>query len=521
MRKGPPRNPMTNNKDTYNLVRRFSECVQTMPDAPAFWQDGCTSSYAELGDLSRRIARWLEREGVKAGSRVGILAGRGKTVYTGILGVCWAGCVWVPLNPAHPLDRLNNLLQRAELDALIVDQQGSGLLPGLEAPSRVLGPGATLTDAVDHPPVPRDGDDLAYLMFTSGTTGVPKGVMITHAAIDHFLSVMQTRYRIAPGDRVSQFFELTFDLSVFDLFMSLSNGATLCVLPEASRLGPAGFIREQNLTVWFSVPSALVLMDRFGQLRPGEFPNLRLSLFCGEPLPAEPLANWKAAAPNSVLENLYGPTEATLACLLQPCASEIRVTPERGCVAIGNPYPGMRAAIMGSEGEIAAPGDEPGELLLAGPQLASGYWRDGALTNERFITLGGKRWYRSGDLARQDEDGCFHHLGRTDNQIKIMGHRVELEDIDMNLRKACGSDTAMAVAWPVEHGSALGIVAFVADSEIGVKNIRKAMKNRVPEYMIPRQFRFIDSLPLSSNGKFDRNALVELLKTENLRRETA
>jgi acyl-CoA synthetase (AMP-forming)/AMP-acid ligase II len=181
----------------------------------------------------------------------------------------------------------------------------------------------------------------------------------------------------------------------------------------------------------------------------------------------------------------------------------------------------MRAAIMGSEGEIAAPGDEPGELLLAGPQLASGYWRDGALTNECFITLGGKRWYRSGDLARQDEDGCFHHLGRTDNQIKIMGHRVELEDIDMNLRKACGSDTAMAVAWPVEHGSALGIVAFVADSEIGVKNIRKAMKNRVPEYMIPRQFRFIDSLPLSSNGKFDRNALVELLKTENLRRETA
>ena len=285
---------MTIDTDHYNLAGRFSERVQAMPEAPALWLDGRTSSYAELGDLSRRVAGWLEREGVEAGSRVGILAGRGATAYTGILGVCWAGCTWVPLNPAHPRDRLNNLLQKAEVDALIVDQAGAALLPGLEHPLRVLGPGMAFTEAVDHPPVPRKGDDLAYLMFTSGTTGVPKGVMITHAAIDNFLSVMQARYSIGPGDRVSQFFDLTFDLSVFDVFMSLDNGATLCVLPEASRLGPAGFISEQKLTVWFSVPSAMVLMDRFRQLRPGVFPDLRLSLFCGEPLPADPVANWMA-----------------------------------------------------------------------------------------------------------------------------------------------------------------------------------------------------------------------------------
>ena len=506
---------MTIDNNNYNLARRFSERVQAMPEAPALWLEGRTLSYAELGDLCRRVAGWLEREGVEAGSRVGILAGRGATAYAGVLGVCWAGCAWVPLNPTHPLDRLNNLLQRAELDALIVDQEGASLLPGLETPVRVLGPEIALTDTVGHPPVPRKGDDLAYLMFTSGTTGVPKGVMITHAAIDQFLSVMQARYRIGPGDRVSQFFELTFDLSLFDVFMSLGNGATLCVLPEASRLGPAGFIAEQKLTVWFSVPSAMVLMDRFRQLRPGAFPDLRLSLFCGEPLPADPLENWMAAAPDSVLENLYGPTEATLACLLQPCSPNIRVTPERGCVAIGHPYAGMQAAILDSEGQIARPDGEPGELLLAGPQLAAAYWQDRALTNERFITLDGTRWYRSGDLARQDEDGCFHHLGRTDNQIKIMGHRVELEDIDTHLRDACRSESAMAVAWPVKHGSAQGVVAFVAGSTLSVAEIRDSMKKQVPEYMIPRQVRFIDSLPLSSNGKFDRNALVELLKTQS------
>lgn len=474
-------------------------------------------SYRALGHLSRCVAAWLQREGIKPGARVGVLASRSTTAYAAILGTCWAGCAWVPLNPAHPEERLRNLLHRAEPDALIIDEAGAALLPGLEPTSRVLGPDLDATAPTDDPPVPRGGDDLAYLMFTSGTTGIPKGVMITHASIHHFLSVMQQRYAIGPSDRVSQFFELTFDLSVFDLFMSLGNGATLCVLPEESRLGPAQFISGQKLTVWFSVPSAIVLMDRLRQLQPGAFPNLRLSLFCGEPLPAEPVAHWLEAAPHSATENLYGPTEATLACLLQPCTDDMRVTTERDCVAIGRPYPEMQAAIMDLDRRVR-PG-EPGELLLAGPQLAAGYWRDPALTGERFVTLDSTRWYRSGDLARQDDGGCFHHLGRIDNQVKIFGHRVELEDIDTHLRNVCLCETAMAVAWPVMHGSAQGVVAFVAGSDLTVSEIRDGMKQRVPEYMVPRQVLFLDALPLSANGKFDRNALSELLRTEHLRRK--
>lgn len=504
---------MSKDTDSYNLARRFSERAAAMPDAPALWQDGRTMRYAELGEQARSVAGWLALEGVAAESRVGILAGRGATAVAGILGACWAGCAWVPLNPAHPSDRLQQLLQRAEVDALVVDADGAALLDELEAPARVLGPALDVAEAVDYPPVPRKAEDLAYLMFTSGTTGVPKGVVITNEAIEHFISVMQARYQIGPGDRLSQFFELTFDLSVFDLFMSLGFGATLYVLPESARMAPAPFIREQQLTVWFSVPAAMVLMDRFRQLQPGVFPDLRLSLFCGEPLPAEPLANWVAAAPNSRVENLYGPTEATLACLLQPCGEGFPVTSERGCVAIGRPYPGMQAAILGAAGEVQREGGEAGELLLAGPQLAAGYWRDRALTEDRFITREGTRWYRSGDLARRDADGRFHHLGRTDNQVKIFGHRVELEDIDAHLRAASQCESAMAVAWPVQHGSAQGIVAFVAGSELGVAEIREAMKQRVPEYMVPRQLRFIDALPLSANGKFDRGALVELLET--------
>jgi amino acid adenylation domain-containing protein len=482
-----------------------------MPGAPALQLDDQTLSYGELGELSQRIAGWLQREGIEPGARVGVLARGSATAYAAILGACWAGCAWVPLNPQHPEARLRDLLQRAQVDALIVDEAGAALLPGLGSGTSiagpVLGPELTSVKVIDTPPVPRHGNDLAYLMFTSGTTGVPKGVMIDQAGIQHFLSVMQERYSIGPGDRVSQFFELTFDLSLFDIFMSLGNGATLCVLPEESRLGPARFIAEQKLTVWFSVPSAMVLMDRFRQLQPGAFPDLRLALFCGEPLPAEPVTRWLAAAPNGIMENLYGPTEATLACLLQPCTDDLRITTERECVAIGRPYPGMQAAIMGDNEQFVAAGS-PGELVLTGPQLAAGYWRDTTLTDERFVRMDSTRWYRTGDLARQDDDGCFHHLGRIDNQVKIFGHRVELEDIDTHLRAVCLCETAMAVAWPVMHGSAQGVVAFVAGCDL-------AVKQRIPEYMVPRRVVFLDTLPLSANGKFDRNALTELLRQES------
>ena len=503
------------NDPAFNMAARFSHQVLRAPEAPALWVDGASTSYGVLEDQVRRVAGWLAGEGVQQGARVGVLAARGVSAIAGILGASWAGCTWVPLNPAHPQERLQNCISRAELDALIVDEAGFALLDRLETPGRVLGPDVPLVAPIQTPPAACAADDVAYLMFTSGTTGMPKGVMISQGAIEHFIAVMQERYSVGPSDRVSQFFELTFDLSVFDLFMALGHGACLHVLPESARLGPAAFIQEQRLTVWFSVPSAAVLMHRFGQLRPDAFPELRLSLFCGEPLPAEPVRNWLAAAPESVVENLYGPTEATLACLLQPCTEDLAVTDERGCVAIGQPYPEMRAAILSLDEAVIHNDDQPGELLLAGPQLADGYWRDQALTAERFIQLDGVRWYRTGDLARQDKQGRFHHLGRTDNQVKIFGHRVELEDIDAHLRKASGVDSAMAVAWPLAHGSAQGVVAFVAGSELDAATIRARMKERVPQYMVPRQVKFLEALPLNANGKFDRKALLAMLDRPN------
>lgn len=501
----------------HNLAQGFHAHMERQPAATALVLNGTEWSYAALGGIAGGLARCLQERGLGPGTRVGVLADRNLEAYAGILGACWAGCSYVPLNTGQPPERLATLLDRARLHALIVDESGEKLrVRANKRPETVIGPdlGPLAVSDPDAPTV-ATAEDLAYLMFTSGTTGIPKGVMIRQSSIAHFLTVMQDRYALHTGDRVSQFFELTFDLSVFDLFMTWNAGASLHVLPQTARLGPGAFINEQQLTVWFSVPSALVLMDRFRQLQPGVFPSLRLALFCGEPLPADPVPRWLKAAPNARTENLYGPTEATLACLLEPC-EPLRVTRERGTVAIGLPYPGMRADIMDGNGGFLDD-NQPGELVLCGSQLAAGYWQDDALTASHFPLIQGERWYRTGDHAYRDTEGHFHHLGRLDNQVKIFGHRVELEDIDTHLRKVCDCETALTVAWPMEHGSAQGVVAFVSGCELGIDDVREGMKQRVPDYMVPRRIVFLDTLPLSANGKFDRKALLARLEQDSPR----
>jgi len=325
---------------------------------------------------------------------------------------------------------------------------------------------------------------------------------------------MQERYRIGPEDRLSQFFELTFDLSVFDLFMAWGGGACLYSIPESERFSPANFIREQALTVWFAVPSAIAFMMRVKALAPGSLPSLRLSLFCGEALQAAAAEQWRAAASNGALDNLYGPTEATVACTVEPCTEQISVTKDRGIVAIGTAFDGMLAGIVDARMQFLASG-EIGQLVLSGPQIAPGYWRDPDLTAERFPvlehpSLGARVFYLTHDRAYRDDDGRFHFLGRLDNQVKIHGHRAELEEIDAHLHAISGA-AAAAIAWPVNNGSADGVVAFVAGGNLSSDDIRQRMKQTVPWYMVPRRIVQLEHLPLTSNGKVDRAALARLL----------
>jgi acyl-coenzyme A synthetase/AMP-(fatty) acid ligase len=279
-------------------------------------------------------------------------------------------------------------------------------------------------------------------------------------------------------------------------------------------MSPARFIREQRLTVWGSAPAAIAWMRDTRSLQPDSLPGLRYTSFGGEPLPLDSVRAWQDAAPNSVIDNLYGPTEATVDCAgqkLEPGASPV-VTPGRDVLAIGTPHPGTELAVLGPD-RRPVPAGEAGELAIAGKQLTLGYLNAPELTAERFPTIGGKRWYLTGDLALQDDAGLFHHLGRLDNQIKIHGYRVELEDIEAHLRVVAGTAQVAAVAWPVEDGVAQGIVGFIAQSSQPVRQIREALRERLPAHMVPARILAVPALPLNATGKLDRRALIAELVT--------
>jgi D-alanine--poly(phosphoribitol) ligase subunit 1 len=519
----------------YNLAHPFYESTLRHPENLALTVGDTQFTYAAMRQQVQPIAHWLRSKSRSAAPRVGILASRTSETYLGILGTCWVGGTYIPLSPKYPEERLLQHFERIALDALIVDASGAALLTDRvlrRGPKNILLPGVPASferrrpdgtrimlsgrdalpafDASDKP-VEVGPDHTAYIIFTSGTTGIPKGVMIPSSAVSHFVEAMQSQYSIQPTDRMAGITEITFDISVFDLFVTWKYGAALLVVPATQMMAPSSFIQRHKPSIVFTVPSVAAGMLRMKLLAPNSMTSLRYSFFAGEPLPVASASMWKAAAPNSVVDNLFGPTEATVVCIGQRFHSPESATPKRGVVAIGTPFPGMVAAIVDASLKFVPDGTH-GELLLSGPQLSSGYFGDTDLSNKFFPTFAGRRWYRTGDLAYRDASGVFHHLGRIDNQVKVLGLRVELEEIEAHLREVYETDSVAVVAWPIEHGSASGIVAFVC-GRIGADDpsLKALIKKRLPSYMVPSTIHHIESIPLNANGKVNRKELAELL----------
>jgi len=517
-----------------NLLSPFHEHAKKNPHDQALWVNGDTWTYQQLAEQVRVVAGWVASTIDRPNPRIGILASRSHTAYVGILAANYAGAAYVPLNVKAPHAYLTNILKAAHLDGLIVDRTGIEILAqaSLDAlPDAILSPFDTPDDAprnalvippgqlaLTQPlanPAKGSPDDTAYLMFTSGTTGTPKGITISVKNIHHLLTTLQNRYQYTPQDRLSQAFELTFDLSVFDIFMALRSGASLHVVPDHQMPMPAHFIQKQQLTSWFSVPSMIGMLKQMNLLRPGAFPSLQLSLFCGEALPEESFRTWRQAAPDSRIENLYGPTEATVACLLQDCDEPNAITPERGIVSIGWPFEGLHAAIVDARG-IFLPQGAKGELTIHGPQVASGYLDNQALTEQRFPTLehpqlGLSCWYLTGDLAYMDEEGRYHFLGRVDNQVQLRGYRVELDEVEHHLRKVSGCDNAVAIFVDHQELWAQEIIGVIQPSPLDSGTVRTQMAQHLPPYMVPKKIVVLDALPHNTSGKIDRKAIKQLL----------
>jgi len=514
---------------TYNIAQPFFDSAQKYPDKLALFVDGKSYTYREVLERVMAVAAWLT-SGDQPPKRVGIFGSRSAEACIGILAAAWVGAAYVPISLKQPELGVAGLLKRSGLDALIADRTGLSMLtPAVleHAPAKVLGTwdkapknlGKELTGFEDIPvaeqtvaPVMCPANSIAYILYTSGSTGIPKGVMIPSGAVRSFIDAMQAPFPISPEDRIAETANVSFDISVYNMFATWNGGASLHVIPQAQATAPAKFIQEHQITTWFSVPSVAVLMMRMGLLKAGAFPTLRYTFFCGEPLLTSVAENWQSAAPNSQVINMYGPTEATVMCMGQTYHPGCVTT--RDCLAIGRPFPAIQVAIATPQNEFVSRGAE-GELLLAGPQLALGYLDDAEKTAARFVNIDGMRWYKTGDRAYLDSNGIFHYLGRVDNQVKIIGHRVELEDIESHLRDASACAHVAVVAWPIRDGSATGVVGFVVNYTGSEDDLKKSMHQRVPSYMVPARVHSVKSLPLNNNGKVDRTALVKMLEEDS------
>lgn len=511
----------------YNLARRFYENACSHPEKLALIADGKSFTYHQLLKKVISIVTWLMSADDRSPERIGILGSRSAEACAGILAAAWVGAGYVSLNLKQPQSALIEILQRTDLSAVIADHTGSRMLNDSvlsSAPPKVLAVADTLPSSATSrvtfwdnlsevrsstEPVARKQDDLAYILFTSGSTGKPKGVMVPTGAVDALLRAMEQQFPVSSDDHFAETTEISFDLSVYNMFATWRAGASLHIVPATQALAPAKFIRDHAITVWLSVPSIAVFMKKMGLLTPQAFPNMRLSFFAGEPLLESVARHWQEACPKATIANLYGPTEATVVVIGEVFGPNCSRT--RDCIAIGKPFPGVSAGVIDADGKVLPPG-AAGELVLAGSQLALGYFRDVEQTAARFLSLRGQTWYRTGDLCTQDTNGTFHYWGRIDNQVKITGYRVELEDVESHLREVADCDAVAAVPWPIRDGTAHGIIAFMVPNGVSESQIKLRMQARVPSYMVPTRVHFLPEIPRNSSGKVNRNVLLEMIE---------
>lgn len=530
-----------------NIYERFATAADRYGRHTALEIGGERLSYHELRDAAEALAvRLVTACGGEAPCRVGLLSNRSFVSYVGYLAVLRTGATVVPLSPDYPPSRNAAIVDAADLDILVsephpatdeLDVARLTLRPeqvtGWADPTDPTGPAgpagpagqfdsASTTGArTTLPPCPATPDDIAYIVFTSGSTGAPKGVPIPHRNVVGYVECIAPLYDVAPGSRCSQTFDLTFDGSVHDLFVTWSCGGTLVVPQRSQLLSPVDFVNSARLTHWWSVPSLISFAERLGTLRPGSMPTLRQSLFGGEPLTLTAARQWQAAAPGSTVDNLYGPTELTVTCTRYRLPEQPEHWPRtpNGTVPIGSCHTTVEQLLLDEDGVAAA----DGELCLRGAQRFPGYL-DPANNADRFVQTdedGAVRphttesppspgsWYRTGDHV-VELDGHLVHLGRTDQQVHVRGYRIELGEIEAVLRRRPEVREAVVLAVEGRNGEA-DLEAAVSAPSDDTEAMYRHLRCHLPAYMLPRRITNFDQLPLNPNGKIDRRALATAL----------
>lgn len=507
------------------------------PDALAIVDRDRVLSYGDLKRGANSFATALAARGVRPGDRVGLHLAKSLESVVAMFGILEAGGVYVPIDPHLPPRRVEFLVRNCEMRAVVVDmttlanvqallQSRSGLewavVSGLHAGAAGLPANAVCWAdiAATSPMLPLPGEsridrDLAYILYTSGSTGTPKGVMISHQNALTFVRWCEGEFGLRPGDRVSSHAPLHFDLSIFDIFVTIAAGATVYLVPEEYSVFPrqlSRFIRDSGLTVWYSVPSALIQILLHGDLMLEPARNLRLVLFAGEAFPAKYLRSLARAAPGAVLYNLYGPTETNVCTYYR--LNDQDLLGERP-LPIGKACGNTEVFILDSSGGRVTTSGLAGELWVRGSAVAQGYWGDPARTQSAFVvrpTASGLPdvVYRTGDIVVLGQDGELYLKGRADHMVKSRGYRIELGEIESALYSHPAVKEAAVVAIPDEliTNRLRAAVVLMDGHNATERDLKRYLAERLPAYMVPDDIRLSPCLPKTSTGKIDRTSIA-------------
>jgi D-alanine--poly(phosphoribitol) ligase subunit 1 len=520
------------------LYELFSRSAAKYPSRPALIFDDTEVDYQTLEDYCNRIAAVLfDLVGDGRKLLVGVLTVKDVEVYAALLAILKSRNIYVPINPNHPLLKQIEFIDEANIDVLLLSGSASRDLSRhvLEHRPNIavieIGPGGHVTkfdgtrflrsasSAPETQSPASDDADIAYIMFTSGSTGRPKGVIVTQQGVSVCIEKIYRLLGTNETDRFSQFSELSFDFGISDIFLCWRSGGALCVPSDRDKLVPTAFAKRSKLTVWSSVPTLVANCHKLGLLKNQSFPDIRLCLFSGEALTYSLVKAWSASLPRCKIVNLYGPTEVTIYAtyfVVEPGF------PGEGVVPIGEPLPGVHYRVVADHIDSATV-PETGELWLGGEQVALGYWNNEVATAERFVEAadanqGSARWYRTGDLVNYDPGRGLCFRGRMDRQIKLSGHRVELQDLEHTISKAIGLEQVVVVALRNADGEAFAVIAFIEERSLRREatlspyqsKLHELCKTHLPAPLIPQRFVQIRRLPLSSNGKLDYRALERI-----------
>lgn len=504
---------------TFTLFRLVERSAAAAPDSTAVEIRSICWEYEELVAEARRLAA-LVTDLDPNGQAVAVMTSRtGLHSYAAVIAPHAAARTLVPLSVANPVGRNADLIRGTGTTVVLTDTDhvdmaeaavgASGLaawvvpLNGIASPRSVDG-AHTVVDLGCG----AGGDQVAYVMATSGSTGVPKLVAIKVAQLAAYLTAAEDRWPLEAADRCSQEFAFSFDLSMHDLFSTWGAGACLCPPAVGPLQSPVRFIERHGLTRWFSGPFVAARLVAMGRLPPRSMPDLRTSMFCGEPLLAEVASAWAAAAPASVVDNVYGPTEATLSVTAYRYPCDGGPNERNGILSIGASFGTTRTSVRSVNGAPMMAGT-PGELWLSGPQVIGSYLRCPGDEEARFAEADGARWYRTGDIVvAQDEQLLF--VGRNDDQVQIRGMRAELGEIEHALRVASGQVDAVAVPWPPRQPTT-AVVAVVKEpvDEVEVLNRCRML---LAQPLVPKAIVVMGLLPTNAHGKLDRAAVGRFIE---------